>query len=91
MRSQTHARSPFFSFHTCFFFAPTHALTHTPFFFTHLYPFCFLSLLSAIYIELYYVYAAVWGHYAYTLYGILFLVKNSILLIEVLVCVLGIH
>ncbi len=66
----------------------THACTLL---FHSLYPFCFLSLLSAIYIELYYVYAAVWGHYAYTLYGILFLVKNSILLIEVLVCVLGIH
>jgi len=29
---------------------------------------------SAIYIELFYIYSSVWGHSAYTLYGILFLV-----------------
>jgi hypothetical protein len=61
--------------------------------------FCFLSFFvsyfaflpvaffssSAIYIELYYVYAAVWGHYAYTLYGILFLV--FVILVIVTACI----
>lgn len=45
----------------------------------------FTFLLSAIYIELYYVYAAVWGHYAYTLYGILFLV--FVILVIVTACI----
>eukprot|EP01097_Dermamoeba_algensis_P006886 TRINITY_DN42_c0_g1_i2.p1 TRINITY_DN42_c0_g1~~TRINITY_DN42_c0_g1_i2.p1 ORF type:complete len:588 (-),score=97.88 TRINITY_DN42_c0_g1_i2:153-1916(-) len=40
---------------------------------------------SAIYIELYYIYASVWGHAHYTLYGILFLV--FIILIIVTACI----
>ncbi|KAL6062820.1 Transmembrane 9 superfamily member [Balamuthia mandrillaris] len=40
---------------------------------------------SAIYIELYYIYSSVWGHNAYTLFGILFLV--FIILIIVTACI----
>jgi hypothetical protein len=40
---------------------------------------------SAIYIELYYIFASVWGHKAYTLYGILLLV--FIILIVVTACI----
>jgi len=40
---------------------------------------------SAIYIELYYIYASVWGHSSYTLYGILSLV--FILLLLVTACI----
>jgi hypothetical protein len=64
---------PSLSASTCFFIS----------YFTT-YPFAFFSS-SAIYIELYYVYAAVWGHYAYTLYGILFLV--FVILVIVTACI----
>eukprot|EP01098_Paradermamoeba_levis_P016951 TRINITY_DN944_c0_g1_i8.p2 TRINITY_DN944_c0_g1~~TRINITY_DN944_c0_g1_i8.p2 ORF type:complete len:340 (+),score=74.08 TRINITY_DN944_c0_g1_i8:804-1823(+) len=40
---------------------------------------------SAIYIELYYIYASVWGHAHYTLYGILFLV--FVILVIVTACI----
>jgi hypothetical protein len=40
---------------------------------------------SAIYIELYYIYASVWGHSSYTLFGVLFLV--FIILIIVTACI----
>ena len=36
---------------------------------------------SAIYIELYYIYEAVWGYATYTLYGILFIVFIILLLV----------
>eukprot|EP01088_Endostelium_zonatum_P021392 TRINITY_DN840_c0_g1_i1.p1 TRINITY_DN840_c0_g1~~TRINITY_DN840_c0_g1_i1.p1 ORF type:complete len:604 (+),score=64.70 TRINITY_DN840_c0_g1_i1:71-1813(+) len=40
---------------------------------------------SAIYIELYYIYSAVWGHHSYTLYGILCLV--FLILVIVTACI----
>jgi hypothetical protein len=42
---------------------------------------------SAIYIELYYVFASVWGHKVYTLYGILFLVFFILLVVTAFISV----
>jgi len=40
---------------------------------------------SAIYIELHYIFASLWGHKIYTLFGILFLAFIMLLIVTILV------
>ncbi|PRQ20439.1 putative nonaspanin (TM9SF) [Rosa chinensis] len=46
--------------------------------------FCFLN---TVYIELYYIFASVWGHRIYTIYSILFIVFLILLLVTVFITV----
>ena len=48
-------------------------------------PPCFLFLCSAISVELYYIFATLWGREQYTLYGILFVVYA--ILLSVTACI----
>jgi hypothetical protein len=42
---------------------------------------------SAIYIELYYIFASVWGHKVYTIYSILFIVFIILIIVTAFICV----